>query len=100
MLSEETALQFSAIFNLAQNQLLVAIAILAWLVYSVGNIGAIQLCSFPGRVRPRFGGFSTTMLEMVILPLAVLFIGKWTFTKRLPVVVLSQSPQHSLSSHP
>jgi hypothetical protein len=85
MLSEETALQFSSIFTLLQNQLLVAIAILAWLTYSVRKYRRYTVMVYSLVAFTALRGFSTTMLETIILPLAVLFIGKWTFTKRLPV---------------
>jgi hypothetical protein len=88
MLSQETALQFSALFTLLQNQLLVAIAILSWLAFSVRKHKrhTVMLYALVGFTALR--GFSTTMLEAMILPLAVLFIGKWTYTRRLPVIGL------------
>ena len=88
LLSDETFLQFSAIFGLLQNQLLVVISILAWLVftgranrwhktllYVVVGVGALK-------------GFSTTMMESMMVPLAVLFISKWFYTRRLPISML------------
>lgn len=89
LLSKETALQFSAFFNLLQNQVLVAIGLLTWLVYSRGKRGR-QLFMLYGLVAfASMRGFSTTMLEAIVLPIAVLFIGKWTFTRKLPVAGLA-----------
>jgi len=85
MLSEEAVAQFSAIFNLLQNQILVAIGILTWLTYSVRKHKRHTPMLYFLVAFATLRGFSTTMLEMMILPLAVLFIGKWTFTRRLPV---------------
>ncbi len=89
MLSQETALQFSALFTLLQNQLLVAIVILSWLAFSVRKHKRhmAMLYALVGYTALR--GFSTTMLETMIVPLAVLFISKWTYTRRVPVVSLT-----------
>ncbi len=85
MLSEETALQFSALFTLLQNQLLVAIGILTWLAFSVRKRKRHLAMLYVLMAFTALRGFSTTMLEAILLPLAVMFIGKWTFTRKLPV---------------
>lgn len=89
MLTKETALQFSSFFNLMQNQLLVAIVVLAWLAFAVRKHKRHLLMLYCLVAFTALRGFSTTMLEQMILPFAMLFIGKWAFTKRLPVASLS-----------
>lgn len=89
LLSDQMALQFSAPIGLLQNQLLVVIGLLSWLVfthqakrrhtillYVVVGISAIK-------------GFSTTMMESMMVPLAVLFMSKWFYSKRLPVSMIA-----------
>jgi len=85
MLSQETALQFSALFNLLQNQVLVAIGLLTWLAFSLRKRKRHMIMLYFLIAFASLRGFSTTMLEAILLPLAVLFIGKWTFTKKLPL---------------
>jgi hypothetical protein len=85
-LPEDSALQFQSIFFLLQNQLLVAIGILAWLTFKVRkrkrHMAMLLMVVFLAALR----GFSTTMLEIMIAPLAVLFIAKWMYTHRIPWV--------------
>lgn len=88
-MSEEVFLQFSAVFHLLQNQLLVAIAILAWLTFSVRKHKRHGVMLYALVAFTALRGFSTTMLETMMLPLAVLFISKWTFTRKLPIASLS-----------
>lgn len=88
LLSDQTLLQFSAIIGLLQNQLLVAIGILGWLVFSgMGNrIHKVLLYTIVGVAALK--GFTTTMMEAMMTPLAVLFISKWFHTRRIPVSML------------
>jgi hypothetical protein len=88
LLSEETYLQFASIIGLLQNQLLVAIGILAWIVFSgIGNrLHKILLYTIVGAAALK--GFSTTMMESMMTPLAVLFISKWFHSRRLPSSML------------
>jgi len=89
LLPEDSALQFQSIFFLLQNQLLVAIGILAWLTFKVRkrkrHLAMLIVIVFLAALR----GFSTTMMEMMIVPLAVLFIAKWTYTQKIPWVSLA-----------
>jgi hypothetical protein len=86
---EDSALQFQSIAFLLQNQLLVAIGVLSWLAFKIRkrkrHIAILFIIVFLTALR----GFSTTMMEMMIAPLAVFFIAKWTYTHRIPWVSLA-----------
>ncbi|MCU1265057.1 MAG: hypothetical protein JWM21_1375 [Acidobacteria bacterium] len=88
LLPDQVLLQFSSIISLLQNQLLVAIGILAWFVFSgIGNrVHKILLYTIVAAAAVK--GFTTTMMEAMMTPLAVLFISKWFYTKRFPVSML------------
>lgn len=87
-LSDQTYLQFSAIIGLLQNQMFVAVGILAWLVFSgIGN-RAHKVFLYAIVAVAALKGFTTTMMEAMMTPLAVLFMSKWFYTKRLPVSML------------
>jgi hypothetical protein len=87
-LSRETLLQFSAIIGLLQNQLLVAIGILAWLVFTGRGKAWHKILLYVVTAVAAMKGFSTTMMESMMVPLAVLLMSKWFYTKRLPVSLL------------
>jgi hypothetical protein len=88
ILSDQTFLQFSAIIGLLQNQLLVAISILSWLMFTgrANRFQRILLYVIVGTTAIK--GFSTTMMETIMVPLAVLFISKWFYSRRLPISML------------
>lgn len=87
-LSEETLLQFSALFSLLENQLMVAIGILTWLVFTNRGKRWHQIMLYIIVVVSALRGFSTTMLESMMIPLSIFFIAKWYYTRRLPIVTL------------
>lgn len=89
VLSDQTFLQFSAIIGLLQNQLLVVISILGWLIFSGRANRWHKLLLYLVVLTSTIKGFSTTMMESMMVPLAVLFISKWFYTKRLPVSMLA-----------
>ena len=80
--------QFSAAFALLQNQLLVAIGILAWLAFSVRKRKRHLVMLYLVVLLAALRGFATTMMEMMIVPLAVLFIARWTYAQRIPLFSL------------
>jgi len=88
IVAEEYQPQLSAVFTLLQNQSLVAIGILGWIVYSSrGRLWHRLLLYFiVGLASIR--GFSSTMLEQLLIPVAALLMTRWVFTRRLPVVAL------------
>jgi hypothetical protein len=75
----------SSIFRLLQNQVLVAIAILGWLYYGrkESRIYAVWLYGLVLLVAIR--GVSSGFLEDALIPLGVLFVVKWLYTRRIPV---------------
>lgn len=88
-LSAETYLQVSSIINLFQNQVLVAIAVLGWIVYSGQATWWHKTLLYVVVATVALRGFSTTMVELMILPLAVLFMTRWLYVRRLPVMQLA-----------
>jgi hypothetical protein len=88
LLPEDTFQQFSAVLTLLQNQLLVAIAVLAWLAFSVRKQKRHLIMLYFVVLVAALRGFATTMMEMMIVPLAVLFIARWAYTRRIPLVSL------------
>ena len=85
-LSDEQLLQFSAIFTVLQNQQLVVIGILAWLVYSGRGTKWHKLMLFGVVGLATWRGLSTAFLEQAVIPITVLFITKWLYGKRLSVL--------------
>jgi hypothetical protein len=88
VLSEETYQQFSSIIGLLQNQLIVAIGILGWLVFARRSHQWHKILLYVVVGVAAAKGFASTMMETMMAPLAVLFMSKWFYTKRLPVSML------------
>jgi hypothetical protein len=103
VLSEETSQQFSAIFALLQNQQLVVIGILGWLVYSGRGTKWHKLILYSVVAATVWRGLSTAFLEQVVLPIIVLFITRWLYGRKISllsiaaivVIVLFLSPVKS-----
>jgi O-antigen polysaccharide polymerase Wzy len=85
IIPEEYQAPLSSILTLLQNQILVVIAILGWLVYSrrgskwfaVALYGAVSIAIFRG--------IGNGILEQALVPIGVLFLVKWIYTRRIPV---------------
>ncbi len=88
-LTTETYLQVSSIINLLQNQVLVAIAVLGWFVYSGQASWWHRILLHVVVATVALRSFSTTMVELMMLPLAVLFMTRWLYLRRLPVMQLA-----------
>ncbi|MBA2503860.1 MAG: hypothetical protein H0V27_13365 [Pyrinomonadaceae bacterium] len=74
-----------AFVGLLENQLLVIIGVLGWLVYS-GRGGLAHKTLLYGLVALSvFRGASSAFLEQAILPVVVLFLMRWLCTRRLPI---------------
>lgn len=75
----------SSFIALFQNQVLVAIGILSWVVYKKhGNKWLkVLLYIIVGITIVR--NASTTMLESILIPIAVLFTTRWIYTRRVPI---------------
>lgn len=82
-LSEGLSQQLSAIFTLLQNQQLVIIGILGWLVYSERGNKWHKLLLYFVVVTTVWRGLSTAFLEQAIIPIVVLFATKWLYGRKL-----------------
>ncbi|MGA9995590.1 MAG: hypothetical protein WBP93_09255 [Pyrinomonadaceae bacterium] len=78
--------QFSSIIGLLQNQVLVAIGILCWIVYTRGRSKWLKVLLYVIVLVTIIRGASTAMLESVLVPIIVLFITRWIYTRRVPIV--------------
>lgn len=86
LFSEDTNQQYGSVLGLLQNQVLVAIAIMGWIVYTQRGTRFDRIALYGGVAIITLIRFrSTTMLEQILLPILILAIAKWTFTRRLPV---------------
>lgn len=85
IIPEEFQAPVSSILTLMQNQTLVVIAILGWLVYSrrASTWGAVALYAVLGIAAVR--GVAYGMLEQALVPIGVLFTIKWIYTRRVPI---------------
>ncbi|MGH9967617.1 MAG: hypothetical protein ACREBG_07255 [Pyrinomonadaceae bacterium] len=89
VLSEDNYLQFQAIIFLFQNQVLVVIGVLAWIVYTGQGARWQKILLYIIVAVAALRGFSTTMMEQMILPLAVFFMTRWLYLRRLPVMTFA-----------
>jgi O-antigen polysaccharide polymerase Wzy len=79
-------LQFVSIAAFLENQVLVAIGLLGWMVYSGNGKKWHKILLYCTVVAVSIGrGFSSTMLELMLVPLIILFTTKWVYSKRIPV---------------
>ena len=85
-LSEQASVQLSAIFTLLQNQQLVVVGILGWIVYSGQGRRWHKLLLYAVVAMGAWRGLSSGFLEQAIVPIAVLFVMKWLYGKRLSVL--------------
>jgi hypothetical protein len=85
ILSEQQYLQFSAIFTLLQNQQLVTIGILGWLVYSGRGTKWHRLLLYCIAGIAVWKGISSAFLEQAVIPVAILFVTRWLYGRRISV---------------
>ena len=78
-------LPLSAILTLLQNQLLVVIGVLGWLVYSRKDSRIYSVVLYGLVILAAIRGVSTGMLENALAPVGVLFVVKWLYTSKVPV---------------
>lgn len=88
-LSDEWNQQLAAIFRVLQNQQLVIIGILGWLAYSGRGTNWHRLLLYLVIAMTVWRGLSTAFLEQAALPIIVLFVTKWLYTKRLSVLSIT-----------
>lgn len=82
----ENEVQFSAIVGLLQNQVLVVIGILGWLVYTGRGGKWVKAALYTVLIITVARNASTAMLESLLVPMAVLFITRWVYTRRVPIL--------------
>ncbi len=85
LIIENFGLQLNAVLNLIQNQMLVAIGILGWLVYTSRGARWHKALLYMIVAVAMVRGSATSMMESMLLPVMVLFATKWVYTRRLPL---------------
>jgi fumarate reductase subunit C len=88
IIPEEYQQPLSSILRLLQNQVLVVIGVLAWIAYGLKTSKWYRVWLYGLVIVTATRGISTGMLEEALIPIGVLFIGKWLYTQRIPVVPL------------
>jgi hypothetical protein len=84
-LPETLVVQLSALIKIVQNQALVAIGILGYLIYSSRRALWQRVLLYWIIGVTVLQGLSKGMIELAIAPIAALFVVQWQLTKRLPI---------------
>jgi hypothetical protein len=82
-LSEEWGLRLSAILTLLQNQQLVVVGILGWLVHSGRGTKWHKVLLYLVIGLTVWRGLSSGFLEQAVLPLIIFFVTKWLYVRKL-----------------
>jgi len=85
IIPEQYQLPLSATLKLLENQLLVVIGVLGWLVYSRKDSKSYVVWLYGLVILAAIRGISTGMLENALAPIGVLFVVKWLYTSKLPI---------------
>jgi hypothetical protein len=85
---EQNYTQLSAIFVLLQNQQLIVIGILGWIVYSDRGTRWHKILLYVIAGIATMQGLSSAFLERALIPTAILFVTRWQYSRRLPVAPL------------
>ena len=85
IIPEEYQLPLSSILRLLQNQVLVAIGVLGWIVYSRQDAKFYTVWLYALVLLAATRGISTGMLEEALVPIVVLFIVRWLYTGKIPI---------------
>lgn len=85
VIPEEYQVPLSAILRLLQNQVLVAIGVLGWIVYSRKDSKFYTVWLYAFVLLAATRGISTGMLEEALVPIAVLFIVRSLYTGKVPI---------------
>ncbi len=86
IIPDEIQQPLSSIVRLFQNQILVVIGVLGWIVYSRKESRFYQIALYTLVLVTSFRGISTGFLEDALVPIGVFFIVKWRYTNKLPVM--------------
>jgi hypothetical protein len=87
IIPEEYQLPLSAILTLLQNQVYVVIGVLGWLVYGRKASKWYAVWLYALIAVTALHGISTGVLEEALIPIGVLFVVKWLFTRRISLTV-------------
>jgi hypothetical protein len=85
IIPEEFQQPLSSILRLLQNQVLVVIGILGWLYYSRHGSRIYGLWLYGLVLIASMRGISSGSLEQALVPVGVLFVVKWLYTRRVPI---------------
>jgi predicted small integral membrane protein len=83
---EELQPPLSSILRLVENQVLVAIGILGWIVYGRKESGWYSVWLYMLVSLTALQGISSGSLETALAPIGVLFIVRWLHTQRIAIV--------------
>jgi hypothetical protein len=85
IIPEEFQQPLSSILRLLQNQVLVVIGILGWIVYGRKDSKFYTLWLYALVIIAAMRGISSGSLEEALVPIGVLFVVNWLYTRRIPV---------------
>jgi hypothetical protein len=85
IIPEEYQAPLSSILALLQNQILVVIAILGWLVYSRRGSKWFAIVLYGAVGLAALRGIGNGILEQALVSIGVLFMIKWMYTRRIPI---------------
>lgn len=85
VIPEEFQQPLSSILHLLQNQVLVVIGILGWLYYSRHGSRVYGFWLYGLVLIASMRGVSGGSLEEALVPIGVLFVVKWLYTRRVPI---------------
>lgn len=85
IIPEEYQAPLSSILMLLQNQILVVIAILGWLVYSKRGSRVFLIALYGAVGIAALRGIGNGVLEQALVPMGVVFTIKWIYTRRIPI---------------
>lgn len=87
IIPQEYQLPLSAILSLLQNQVYVVIGVLGWLVYARKASKWYAVWLYALIAITALQGISTGILEQALIPIGVLFVVSWLYTKRISVTL-------------
>jgi predicted small integral membrane protein len=87
IIPEEYQLPLSAVLTLLQNQVYVVIGVLGWLVYGRKSSKWFAVWLYGLIAITALHGISTGVLEEALIPIGVLFIVRWLFTRRISLTL-------------
>jgi hypothetical protein len=86
IIPEEFQQPLSSIFRLLENQVLVAIGVVGWIVYGRKDSKWYTIWLYLMVVLVAVRGISSGSLENALVPIGVLFFIKWLYTRRIAAV--------------